>query len=495
MSKITLSDFDGIALGEKIRSKELGCEEVLNQTIENIDAVNPALNAVIHPMYDEAKNLAQQWQKRVDSGDANDSVFCGVPFVLKDLLAEYKGAPFNEGCVALKDYVSKVDSELVVRQKASGVVICAKTNTPEFGGSPVTEPELHGVTRNPWNTEHTPGGSSGGSAALVAAGVVPMGHANDGGGSIRIPASCCGLFGLKPSRGRNPLGPLFGDLGGGIIYEHVVSRSVRDSAAMLDATAGKTPGDPYQAPPLANSFLDECQRDPGKLRIGYLNQLPPGWHQTTSPHADCVNAVEATAKLCASLGHDVELADPSAFAHPDVPAVFGPHFSAFVGFVVRYWEREIGRPFERGDMEDATWDWYQASLATNSADFLVAVEAAQLLTRQIANWYEAGNYDLLLTPTLSVPPVKIGAFEPDASKPGQWLIDILSFVAFTYVYNLTGQPAATVPLQWNEQDLPLGSQFIGRYGEEATLFRLAAQLEQAQPWLDRKPRVHCDYGS
>ncbi len=492
MSKIKLSELDGIALGEKIRAGDLGCEEVLTQTIDNIDKVNPDLNAVIHPMYDEAKRLAKQWQKSVTSGDADDAIFCGVPFVLKDLLAEYKGAPFNEGCVALKDYVSKVDSELVVRQKKSGVLVCAKTNTPEFGGSPVTEPELHGVTRNPWNTNHTPGGSSGGSAALVAAGVVPMGHANDGGGSIRIPASCCGLFGLKPSRGRNPLGPMFGDLGGGIIYEHVVSRTVRDSAAMLDATSGPTPGDPYAAPTLERPFLEEVGRDPGKLRIGYLNTLPPGWHQTTAPHPDCVAGVEASAKLCESLGHDVELADPQAFAHPDVAGVFGPHFSAFIGFVVRYWEREIGRAFTRDDMEDATWDWYQSALATNSADFLVAVEGAQNLTRQIANWYEKGRFDVLLTPTLSVPPVTIGAFEPDIEKPGQWLIDILSFVAFTYVYNLTGQPAATVPLHWNADGLPVGMQFVGRYGDEAGLIRLAAQLESAQPWLERKPTIHCD---
>jgi amidase len=488
---INLSELDGIALGEKIRAGELGCKEVLDQTIENIEKVNPALNAVIHPMYDEAKKVAAKWQKAVKDGDADNAIFCGVPFVLKDLLAEYKGAPFNEGCVALKGYVSKVDSELVVRQKRSGVVITAKTNTPEFGGSPVTEPELHGVTRNPWNPEHTPGGSSGGSAALVAAGVVPMGHANDGGGSIRIPASCCGLFGLKPSRGRNPLGPLFGDLGGGIIYEHVVSRTVRDSAAMLDATAGPSAGDPYHAPKPARSFLEEASRDPGKLRIGYLNSLPPGWHQTTEPHPDCVAGVEATEKLCASLGHDVELADPNAFAHDNVPGVFGPHFSAFVGFVVKYWEREIGRSFARNDMEDATWDWYQAALNTNSVEFLVAVEQAQQLTRRIANWYEQGNYDLLLTPTLSVPPVKIGAFEPNPDKPGQWLIDILSFVAFTYVYNLSGQPAATVPTHWNAQGLPVGMQFVGKYGDEATLIQIAAQLEKAQPWIDRRPQIHC----
>ena len=232
-------------------------------------------------------------------------------------------------------------------------------------------------------------------------------------------------------------------------------------------------------------------RDPGKLKIGYLNQLPPGWHQITEPHPDCVAGVENTAQLCESLGHHVELADPRAFAHPDVPATFGPHFSSFIGFVVKYWEREIGRTFTRDDMEDSTWDWYQSAVNINSAEFLVAVEAAQTLTRQIARWYEDNQFDVLLTPTLTVPPVKIAAFEPDPDKPGQWLIDILSFVAFTYVYNLTGQPAANVPLYWNDDGLPIGMQFIGRYGDEATLFRLAGQLEKAQPWIDRKPMIHC----
>lgn len=489
-----MSTLDGIDLGNLVRSGALDPVELLERTIENIEKLNPTLNAVIHEMYDEGRRVAEHWRKEIAAGRAKNIPFCGVPFLLKDLLAEYRGAPFNEGCRALANYVSQIDSELVVRQKAAGLVVCGKTNTPEFGGSPVTEPELHGATLNPWNIAHTPGGSSGGSAAMVAAGVVPLAHANDGGGSIRIPASCCGLFGMKPTRGRNPIGPLFGDLGSGIIYEHVVTRTVRDSAAMLDATAGPDLGDPYPAPPQERPYLEEVSRDPGRLKIGFITRLPAGWHETTEPHADCVAAVEQSAGLCASLGHTVEQIDADIFSHPDMPATFGPRFSGFVGHVVAYWEQALGREMTREDMEDATWDWYQAALNTNAAQYLRAVEDAQVYSRRMARWYADGGFDALLMPTLSVPPVKVGAFMPDPEKPGQWLHDILNFVAFTYVYNLTGQPAMSVPLCWNDAGLPIGLQFAGRFGDEATLFRLAGQLEIEQPWIGRRPPVHCAAG-
>ena len=486
-----LSELDAVALGTLIRDGELDAVEVLEETLTAIAAVNPALNAVIHPMEDLARPVAMYWRDELSAGRARDAIFCGVPFLLKDLLAEYQGAPFNEGCRALKDNVSRIDSELVVRQKAAGLVICGKTNTPEFGGSPVTEPALHGVTRNPWNTDHTPGGSSGGSAAMVAAGVVPMAHANDGGGSIRIPASCCGLFGMKPTRGRIPLGPLFGDMGSGIIYEHVVTRTVRDSAAMLDATAGADIGAPYNPPPQERPYREEVACEPGKLRIGFINRLPAGWHETTAIDPDCVTGVEASARLCEGLGHDVRQVDADVFAQPDMPGVFGPRFGAFTAHVIRYWERELGRKFSRDDVEPATWDWYQAGLNTSAAEYLEAVETAQVFSRRVARWYVEEHFDVLLTPTLAVPPVAIGAFTPSADNPGQWLRDILNFVAFTYAYNLTGQPAMSVPLIMNDAGLPIGMQFVGRFGDEATLFRLAGQLEQASPWRGRRPAVHC----
>ncbi len=486
-----LSDLDAVALGTLIRNGDLDPVEVLDATIAAIEAVNPALNAVIHRMDEEARRVAKHWQSEVAAGRARDVVFCGVPFLLKDLLAEYKGAPFNEGCRALKDNVSRIDSELVVRQKAAGLVVCGKTNTPEFGGSPVTEPELHGATLNPWNIAHTPGGSSGGSAAMVAAGVVPMAHANDGGGSIRIPASCCGLFGMKPTRGRNPLGPLFGDLGSGIIYEHVVTRTVRDSAVMLDQTCGEDLGAPYQAPPRERPYREDVASPPGKLRIGYITRLPAGWHETTRVHPDCVAGVETSAKICSDLGHEVIEIDSDVFAQPHMPDVFGPHFGGFIAHVIRYWERELGRAMTREDMEAATWDWYQGALASNPADYLQAVETAQRFSRRVARWYQDKDFDVLLSPTLAVPPVTIGAFQPSDDKPGQWLLDILNFVAFTYAYNLTGQPAMSVPLVQNKDGLPIGMQFVGRYGDESTLFRLAGQLEQASPWIKRKPAIHC----
>lgn len=485
-----LMDKDAVALAALIRDGRISPSELVQHTLSAIDAVNPELNAVIHRMDDEAQRVAQHWEAEMSAGRASNAPFCGVPFLLKDLLAEYKGAPFNEGCRALKDNVSTIDTELVRRQREAGFIVCGKTNTPEFGGSPVTEPELHGVTRNPWNTEHTPGGSSGGSAAMVAAGVVPMAHANDGGGSIRIPAACCGLFGLKPTRGRNPLGPLFGDLGSGIIYEHVVSRSVRDSAAMLDVTAGSEVGEPYPAPQQQRPYLEEVSRDPGQLKIGFLTRLPDGWHETTTPHADCVAGVNDTAKLLEGAGHAVEEVNASIFAQPDLPGLFGPRFGGFVAHVMRFWERHLGRALTRDDVEDATWDWYQGALASDPAAYLEAVESAQLFTRRIARWYEDEKFDVLLTPTLAVPPVRIGAFTPSDDKPGQWLIDILNFVAFTYAYNLTGQPAMSVPLVQNAAGLPIGMQFIGPFGDEATLFRLAAQLEQIAPWTDRRPPVH-----
>jgi Asp-tRNA(Asn)/Glu-tRNA(Gln) amidotransferase A subunit family amidase len=350
----------------------------------------------------------------IKADKANDTIFCGVPFLLKDLIAEYRGAPFHEGSFAVKGYVSKVDSELVKRQKAAGLIIVGKTNTPEFGCLPTTEPALYGPTANPWNPSRTPGGSSGGSAAAVAAGIVPMAHGNDGGGSIRIPASCCGLFGLKPTRGRNPLGPLFGDIGSGIVHEHAVTRTVRDSAALLDVTSGPARGDPYYAPPKECPFLEEVIREAGRLKIGEY------------------------------------------------------------------------------ELEPVTWSRYHAGLDKTGTDYLVALEEIQRFSRKLARWYHEGSWDLILSLKLRIPPTNLGAFKTTPEAPTGWLDATLSFTAFTRIQNLTGQPAMSVPLFWNQDNLPIGVQFAGRFGDEATLFRLAAQLEQARPWADKKPPIHCN---
>jgi amidase len=484
--------YDAMGLGELIREGEITPAELLETTIQRIEKVNPKLNAIIHKLYDQARTAAANLSSGTKGKKTKDSVFYGVPFLLKDLIAECKDTPFNEGSLAVQGYVSKLDSEIVKRHKASGLIIVGKTNTPEFGILTTTEPSIYGPTFNPWDPGLTPGGSSGGSAAAVAAGIVPMAHGNDGGGSIRIPASCCGLFGLKPTRGRNPLGPLFGDIGGGIVHEHALTRTVRDSAALLDATSGPDLGDPYAAPPSERPFLEEMGRDVGRLKIGFLSSIPDGWNEDTDLHPDCVNAVQDAARLCETLGHNLEEVDPAKLSHPKIPEFFGNIFSCFVGHVVAYWERELGKKIGQNELETITWYSYQAGLKRTGANYLIAVEEIQRFSRKIARWYHEGHYDLLLSPTMRIPPTKLGAFKATPDDPYRWLQFALSMVAFTRTQNITGQPAMSVPLYWNEDNIPIGVQFAGRFGDEATLFRLAAQLEQARPWADKIPPVHCN---
>ena len=484
--------YDAIALGGLIRKGEISSIELLNIIIERIEKINPQLNAVIHKMYDQARTAAETLSPGIKVGKPSGSGFWGVPFLLKDLVAECKGTPFEEGSRAIQGYISKLDSELVRRHKAGGLIIIGKTNAAEFGVLPTTEPAIHGPTVNPWDPSLTPGGSSGGSAAAVAAGIVPMAHGNDGGGSLRIPASCCGLFGLKPTRGRNPLGPLFGDIGGGIAHEHAVTLTVRDSAALLDVTSGPDLGDPYYAPPMERPFLEEVGRDAGRLKIGFLTRVPEGWNEETELHPDCEIAVKDAAQLCEGLGHIVEEVSAEPLSHPDIPQTFVLLFSCFVGHAIAYWERELGKKIEKNELESATWEIYQESLKTTGASYLVAVEELQCFARKIAKWYHEGNYDMLLSPTMRIPPTKLGSFKSSPEDPMAWIKIALSFVAFTRTQNITGQPAMSIPLYWNEDNIPIGVQFAGRFGEEGKLFRLAAQLEQARPWADRNPPIHCN---
>jgi len=486
-----LISLDAIALGELVRKKKVKPTELLEVTIQRIEKINPKLNAVIHKMYDPARETAVNWNNAIQKGNAGGVIFCGVPFLLKDLVAEYKGVSFHEGSRAVKGYVSKIDSELVKRQKAGGLVIVGKTNCAEFGALPTTEPILYGPTHNPWDRSLTPGGSSGGSAASVAAGVVPMAHGNDGGGSIRIPASCCGIFGLKPTRARNPLGPLFGDIGSGIVHEHAVTRTVRDSAALLDITSGPDLGDPYYAPPKERPFLEEVGRNPGRLKIGFLTCIPEGWSDQTQMHPDCENAVKDAARLCEGLGHTVEEVNPGPLSHPNLLATFGFIFSCFIGHVVAYWEKELGKKIKEDELEPITWGGYQRGLARPGPVYPVTLEEIQRFSRKIAQWYYEGSYDLLLTPTMAIPPTKLGSFQSTPDEPMKWLVVTIAFTVFTRVQNMTGQPAMSVPLFWNQNNIPIGVQFAARFGDEATLFRLASQLEQARPWKDRKPPIHC----
>ena len=490
-----LIGYDAIALGRLIRGGEISPVELLDSTIQRIEKINPKLNAVIHKMYDQARETAENWSAKLSRDQAMGAVFCGVPFLLKDLLAEYKGVPFSEGSRAVNGYISKLDSELVKRQKAVGLVIVGKTNTPEFGGLPLTDSVLYGPTLNPWDPSFTPGGSSGGSAAAVASGIVPMAHGGDGGGSIRIPASCCGLFGLKPTRGRNPLGPLFGDLGSGIVSEHALTRTVRDSAALLDVTSGADIGDPYYAPPKDRLFLEEVKRDAGSLKIGFLTSVPEGWSVKIQVHPDCENAVKDAAQLCEDLGHIVEEIVPNQFSDPNILQNYGHIWSGLIGHIIAYWERELGRKIEQDEIEPLNWEDYQAGLKITGADYLVTLEEIQRFSRKIARWHDNGGYDMLLTPTMRIPPSKYGTFASTMEEPMKLLDVARSFNAFTRIQNLTGQPAMSIPLFWNEDNVPIGVQFASRFGDEATLFRLAGQLEQARPWTDRKSPIHCSHQS
>ena len=411
-----------------------------------------------------------------------DGPFGGVPFLLKDLLASYGGARMTAGAGALRAYVSPHDSELVRRYKAAGLIILGKTNTPEFGIPPTTEPVAYGATRNPWNPERTPGGSSGGSAAAVASRMVAMAHGNDGGGSIRIPASCCGLFGLKPTRGRNPLGPDFGDLMSGLVVEHALTRSVRDSATLLDATAGPDVGDPYCAPPPARAFRAEVGADPGRLRIAFTDRASTG----TPVDAECVRAVRDAAALCTELGHDVEEGAPT-FDDVAFTRAFITLYTASAAKSIADIERHSGQTVGRELFEPITWALHEMGAQVGASAYLTAVEDLQRIARDVACFFT--RVDVWLTPVLAEPPFPLGTLDATWEEPLRGFFRAGELCPFTPICNATGQPAMSVPLHWTADGLPVGSHFVARLGDEATLFRLAAQLEAARPWASRRPPV------
>jgi len=469
-----LAFLDATAQAELVRRKEVKPIELVEAAIERIERLNPTLNAVVTPMYEQARAAA--------TGELPDGPFAGVPFLLKDLLASYGGVRMTSGSAFERDFVPDHDSELVTRLKRAGLIILGKTNTPEFGILPTTEPRLFGPSRNPWNTNCTTGGSSGGSAAAVAAGMVPTAHGNDGGGSIRIPASCCGLFGLKPTRARNPLGPDFGDIFSGLVVEHALTRSVRDSAALLDATSGPDVGDPYWAPPPARPFLQEVGAAPGRLRIAFTIAAA-----TDVPvHADCVSAVRDAAALCADLGHEVVEAAP-AVSGDLVTGAFMTLWSAGCASTIDGVALSTGQTATADQFEPLTWALYEMGRQQTAPAYLLALTQLQGVSRQIARFLV--DYDVYLTPTLAEPPVPLGTFDSPPENPLEGLFRAAAFLPFTPICNFTGQPAMSVPLFWNADGLPVGTHFIGRFGDEATLFRLAAQLEATRPWADRRPPV------
>jgi amidase len=469
-----LAWLDATGQADLVRKREVKPIELVEAAIERIERLNPQLNAVVTSMYEEARNVA--------NGSLPDGAFPGVPFLLKDLQAPYRGVKMTAGSRYLADFVPDLDSELVKRYKRAGLIVVGKTNTPELGVLPTTEPQLFGPTLNPWERTRTAGGSSGGSAAAVASGMVAMAHANDGGGSIRIPASCCGVFGLKPTRARNPLGPHYGDVFGGLVAEHAVTRSVRDSAALLDATAGPELGDPYCAPTHTRSFAQEVRLDPGKLRIAFTTVAPTG----VPVHADCIAAVQEAAGLCADLGHEVEEATPQLNAEMLVKS-FTTIWWAGIAWMADSLSFAVGKEPAQNDFEPGTWFLIELGRRQSAPAYLLAVQTMQVYARRIAHFME--RYDVWLTPTLAEPPLPLGSFDSTPDDPLAGMRRAALFVPFTPICNATGQPAMSVPLYWNNEGLPVGTHFVGRFGDEATLFRLAAQLEAAKPWVDRHPPV------
>ena len=487
--------YDGLGLAELIRNREVSAKEVCEEAISRIEDLNPRINAVIAKMYPMASRTLEY--------PLPEGPFQGVPFLVKDLVSACEGVPMTMGSKAYREYIPDHDSELMKRFRESGVVILGKTNTPEFGLMGITEPELHGPTRNPWNTDHTPGGSSGGSAAAVASGMVPMASGGDGGGSIRIPAACCGLFGLKPSRGRTPAGPDYGMIWQGAAVEHVITRSVRDSAAMLDATAGPDIGAPCIIKGPERPYLEEVDRDPGRLRIAFTRRSPIG----TYVHAECRKALDQAADLLKSLGHELEEAEPEI----DGKALARSFFMMYFGEIasdIKALQTMLGRKARPSDVEGPTWALNLLGQAYSAGDFVTAMRQWNIAARQMGIFHQ--KYDLYMTPTLASPPIKVG--EPQMSSVEKMLMQItnafragrlvrLSGIAdrlaiqnlaktpFTILANLTGQPAMSLPLHWTSAGLPCGIQFIAPTGDEALLLRLAGQLEKTRPWFDKRPHI------
>ena len=473
------SNYDAIGLADLVRRREVTAAELVEAAIERIERHNPALNAVVYKAYDLARAMAALQPRRGAGGP-----FQGVPMLLKDISGDCIGMPSTLGCRGLKDTPpSDHDSVQVARFKAAGLIPLGKTNTPEWGLLPTTEPLYYGPTNNPWNTRRSPGGSSGGSAAAVAAGIVPVAHANDGGGSIRMPASACGLVGLKPTRGRISWGPLLGEAIDGFVCEHVVTRTVRDCAAVLDATAGPAPGDPYWAPPPSRPFLAELSQRPRQLRIAFRTDGLIG----NDVHADCKTAVTQAARFCADLGHVVEEASPEADMATLVESWKTTYFAATQLDIDAAAALVFGKQFTQDDVEPLTWATAARGRSLSALDYQVAAFLRQQEARRIGEFHEI--YDVWITPTLPSPPVLTGTYsgalrDVDADWP-----KILAYMSFCGVANATGQPSVSLPLHWNGEGLPIGTLFTSACGNEAVLFQLAAQLEEAQPWRNRKPPI------
>jgi Asp-tRNA(Asn)/Glu-tRNA(Gln) amidotransferase A subunit family amidase len=467
--------FDALGLAELVRRRQISAGELLDAAIERIEARDGTIGAIVIRMYDEARQAI--------AAGLPDGPFTGVPFSLKDLVVFVKGVPTTSASRLFKDFVPDHDSTLVARYRRAGLVILAKTKTPELGLSVTTEPTLYGPAHNPWNPAYSPGGSSGGAAAAVAAGYMPMAHATDGGGSIRIPASFCGLFGLKPSRGRISAAPDFGEALAGMATSHCVSWSVRDSAALLDATAGAEPGDPYAAPPLPRPLLDEVGAPPGQLRIALCTTDFLG--NPVDP--ECAAAARAAAALCETLGHRVEEARPDLAGLSPLEAWrVIPSTNLYVNATAR--TKALGRELQPGDLEPLNRAWMDAGGRYTAADYLRTISLMHALARRVGAFLE--NYDLILTPALGRPSLKLGVVETSGYDVDRHVSLLFEKIApHTALFNQTGGAAMTVPFDRSGDGLPVGVQFAGRLGDEPKLIRLAAQIEEARPWFKTRPKV------
>lgn len=472
---------DAVKLADLVHRGEVTPTELVDETIARIEKVNPEFNAITIPLFEKARFEAA----RVSL----EAPFAGVPYVVKDLSIVSDGDPCTSSIKGVKEseYRSDHDSYLVRSMREAGFVLVGRTNGPEMGMLPTAEPEAWGPTRNPWDRSRSTGGSSGGSGAAVAGGLVSVAHGNDGGGSVRIPAAICGLVGLKPSRGRISQGPLVveADNVSGSAVEGFLTHSVRDQAALFDIVSGHRPGDAYCAPTPARPFREEVGVDPGRLRIGVLTHDPVG---EIDVDPENVRGARDTADLLASLGHHVEDGFPPALTKGSMPDDYMP--CAFVALLrerQRY-EALIGRPMTEDDFEPMTWLMMQQANHVTGAQYAAGIDSARIRAGEIERWWTDG-WDLLLTPTVAAPPAPIGLIKSTKEDPMGAFAHTVQYITFTVPYNISGQPAISLPMHWNADGLPVGVQLVAAYGREDLLIRIASQLEAARPWAHRHPAV------
>ena len=470
---------DATAQAALVRTGEVSALELVDAAIERLERRNPELNAVIHPALERARERARA--RELPSGP-----FRGVPFLMKDIGGDEGGQPLHAGLAVAKaaGWKAPEDSYFTRKIADAGLISLGRTNTPELALLPTTEPDAYGPTRNPWGLDYSSGGSSGGASAAVAAGIVAAAHASDGGGSIRGPGSMCALVGLKPSRGRSSFGPGLGERWSGFSAEFVVTRSVRDSAALLDVTSGAMPGDPYSAPPPDRPFEQALGVDPGRLRVGLMKVAP----RAGDLDPEAVKAALKTAGALEALGHSVEESHPLALDDPAAIAAYVSVVTSNVARALDSWAEKLGRPIEQRDVEPLTWELAERGRATTAPELLATLEFVHGFGRRMAKWWGEG-FDLLLTPTQAKPPPRIGTIYSTKEEPLRAFLLAAPYGTFTLPSNLSGQPAISLPSHWTDDGLPLGSQLVAAMGREDLLLQVASQLEQSVGWLDRRPPV------